>query len=498
MRQIAATRGGECLSDRYKSAHAPLRWRCAKGHEWETPAAAVRNRGSWCPACMREVAASKTRLGIEVARELAAERGGVCLTEEYPKERRKIFRWRCADGHEWESTLMAARHAGQWCPVCASGLGERLCRSLFERIFDAPFAKARPKWLVNERGKRMELDGLNSALKIAFEYQGRQHFTYVPFFHQGQSLDQRMRDDAQKAALCKAHGITLIAIPQTVDQAQMQEFIYCECDRQGLRVERKPPIDLALLEFYPSFDLQRMRDYARAKGGECLAEYFPGVAVKVRWRCAKGHEWMTSFHEVKRRNGWCPQCSVNHPLALADMQRLAKERGGELLSTEYINVAQNLRWKCAKGHEWEATGNMVRNASSWCPHCAGVARKSIDDAQRYAAERGGQCLSEHYVNGRTKLRWRCAKGHEWEAAPATVTSRGTWCPVCAGKARLTIPEMQRLAAERGGTCLSTRYVNLATKLRWRCAKGHVWAATPNNIKHGASWCPKCVGDMAQK
>jgi hypothetical protein len=239
---------------------------------------------------------------------------------------------------------------------------------LFERIFDAPFPKARPKWLVNERGKRMELDGLNPERKIAFEYQGRQHFTDVPFFHRKGSLDQRMRDDAQKVALCMARGVTLVAVPQTIDQGQMQEFIYTECARQGLPVKRKPPIDLALLDFYPSFDLQRMHDYARAKGGECLAEYFPGVAVSVWWRCRKGHEWAGSFHELKRRNGWCPECAANHPLTISDMRRIAKERGGELLSTEYLNVAKNLRWRCANGHEWEASGNMVRNAPGGHPN----------------------------------------------------------------------------------------------------------------------------------
>ncbi|WP_373322126.1 zinc-ribbon domain-containing protein [Paraburkholderia adhaesiva] len=44
--------------------------------------------------------------------------------------------------------------------------------------------------------------------------------------------------------------------------------------------------------------------------------------------------------------------------------------------------------------------------------------------------RTGECLSERYVNNETKLRWRCAKGHEWEAVPASVI-KGSWCPQCA-------------------------------------------------------------------
>jgi hypothetical protein len=260
-----------------------------------------------------------------------------------------------------------------------------------------------------------------------------------------------------------------------------------------VKVRRKPLIKLKHLDFYPSFDLARLRSYAEQRGGKCLADYFPGVGVPVRWRCAKGHEWERSFHELQRWQAWCPYCSEVRPLlTLEDMQRLARERGGECLSTEYRNSAEKLRWRCARGHEWEATGRDVRNSDSWCPKCAGVARLTIADAQRAAAAQGGQCLSTDYRNSRTKLRWRCAKGHEWEAALADIANNGNWCAVCSRKAKLTIEEMRSIATERGGECLSERYVNLNTKLDWRCALGHEWRATPNNVKHGRSWCPECA------
>jgi len=39
-------------------------------------------------------------------------------------------------------------------------------------------------------------------------------------------------------------------------------------------------------------------------------------------------------------------------------------------------------------------------------------------------------------------------------------------------------EMHRIARERGGDCLSKRYVNSKVKLLWLCEKGHQWFATP--------------------
>ena len=54
---------------------------------------------------------------------------------------------------------------------------------------------------------------------------------------------------------------------------------------------------------------------------------------------------------------------------LSDMQQLAKSRGGECLSKEYIDLKTKMRWKCASGHEWEATPKLPLTGH-WCPDCA--------------------------------------------------------------------------------------------------------------------------------
>lgn len=54
----------------------------------------------------------------------------------------------------------------------------------------------------------------------------------------------------------------------------------------------------------------------------------------------------------------------------------------------------------------------------------------IDDMQELAASRGGQCLSDEFIDLKTRLRWRCGFGHEWEATPL-LHRAGHWCPQCA-------------------------------------------------------------------
>ena len=58
--------------------------------------------------------------------------------------------------------------------------------------------------------------------------------------------------------------------------------------------------------------------------------------------------------------------------------------------------------------------------------------------------------------------------------------------------KLTIEEMHQIAEDRGGRCLSTKYIDSQTNLKWSCdVDGHPsWKATPGNIKAG-KWCKKC-------
>ena len=121
---------------------------------------------------------------------------------------------------------------------------------------------------------------------------------------------------------------------------------------------------------------------------------------------------------------------------------------------------------------------------------------TIEEMHNLAQEHKGMCLSNDYVNARTKLSWKCDKGHEWRATPDSI-KRGTWCKICgykktAAAKRLSIEEMDKIAESRGGKCLSGNYVDAHTKLIWSCSKGHHWEAKPNNIQQG-SWCPECHG-----
>jgi len=176
---------------------------------------------------------------------------------------------------------------------------------------------------------------------------------------------------------------------------------------------------------------------------------------------------------------------------IRDLQELAGYNGGRCLSKEYRGYDKKYTWQCEKGHTWDARVSIIKQGG-WCPQCADEERKQawLIKMQDIAASRGGKCISDEYINSYTKLTWQCSKGHVWDAPPYVI-NRGSWCPDCSyDRKKLSIQEMQNIAEKRGGKCLSEKYINSKTKLKWQCSKGHVWEATPGNIKAG-DWCPVC-------
>ncbi|MFS8523654.1 MAG: hypothetical protein FWJ83_02225, partial [Limnochordales bacterium] len=72
---------------------------------------------------------------------------------------------------------------------------------------------ARPEWLVAPPDVRLELDRWYRGAKVAFEFQGKQHFQKGDrFVTTDAQLSQRLQYDAVKARLCAIHGVELIEL----------------------------------------------------------------------------------------------------------------------------------------------------------------------------------------------------------------------------------------------------------------------------------------------
>ena len=180
---------------------------------------------------------------------------------------------------------------------------------------------------------------------------------------------------------------------------------------------------------------------------------------------------------------------IKRKLTLEECQQFAISKNGECLSTDYVNNRTKMMWRCSENHIWDAIFDKIKRGT-WCPDCSGLKKLTLEECQQFAESKNGKCLSTEYVNVDTKMRWKCDKGHEWRAIFGSI-KRGSWCPDCSGNVKLTLEECQRFAISKNSECLSTDYVNIDTKMRWKCDKGHEWDAKFDDIKNKGRWCPQC-------
>ena len=57
--------------------------------------------------------------------------------------------------------------------------------------------------------------------------------------------------------------------------------------------------------------------------------------------------------------------------------------------------------------------------------------------------------------------------------------------------RYTIEDVQEVAKQRNGICLSTIYTNSSVKLEFQCKYGHRWPASFDHILNAGHWCTYC-------
>jgi len=97
--------------------------------------------------------------------------------------------------------------------------GEQECKDILSKLYPQhQFQRVRPNFLKNPKtGRNLELDCYCPELKLAVEYQGRQHYYYDSHFHKSKKeFYEQLERDHIKQALCIQNGIRLIQVPYTV------------------------------------------------------------------------------------------------------------------------------------------------------------------------------------------------------------------------------------------------------------------------------------------
>lgn len=374
----------------------------------------------------------------------ALRRGGELLSDVYINRTSK-YSWKCLIGHTWEASWDSVSK-GHWCHICSSGLGERICRAHFEQIFGHKFPKRHPHWLMGNLGKPLELDGFCESLKIAFEYQGLQHFKIGNIFNYQTDdwFEKILERDLIKRKMCEEKGIILFEIPElftVIKLESLKSFIISQCEFKKIILsdtQKNKTIDLKD-SYKGNTKLDRADNLAKQKGGRLIDSTLQ-TDLKYEWECDKKHTWKTTCASILK-GSWCYECQGKTQWSLDKFKNLVESKGGILLSDTF-KITGRVRLKCKEGHEWNAFSSSIV-FGRWCKICSILNRKSkvfrtIEDMKRIAESRHGKCLSDIYIDNNTKLDWECARSHRWKAKPRSVINDRSWCKKCSYEARRKI------------------------------------------------------------
>lgn len=198
---------------------------------------------------------------------------------------------------------------------------------------------------------------------------------------------------------------------------------------------------------------------------------------------------------------------------IEEMHALAFARGGECLSVRYVDQKTPLKWKCSAAHIWLAKPSDIKGSKNkkgtWCRECGkklvSINRShTLQDLQKMALEKNGECSSTSYFGSQIKHLWRCKEfpqHSEFLMLPNAV-QQGQWCPKCSGNAKPSFEELNDLAKTKNqhARCLSSEYKNSTTLLNWSCGvvEHPTFQRTYRSVRFDRGWCPLCKKEMSKR
>lgn len=300
--------------------------------------------------------------------------------------------WRCASGHEWQVRAS----------VRVEGAGCRACNTL---------EKARANPVSSQPEIAAQLDDPEYIASELSRASPKKVWWKCEKSHRWEATVQSRcyGDTARGCPYCSGH----YAIPGETDLATLRPDLAAQWDDDSIS-----PTEVTV-----------------------------ATIRKVRWRCEKGHQFVTSIHNrsTSRTKGngcpYCPGSRGKHAKVLVgvnDLATLHPEIAAELHSTHI--TAQELRaysnkrveWDCSEGHIWTSTpANRV--LGSGCKMCSKAQTSKIEGRLRSLVD------SRDYLSGtildhnhKLPVPWRNRKTVsvdiycEWRGLPVVIEYDGSF------------------------------------------------------------------------
>lgn len=323
------------------------------------------------------------------AKQVAEFKGGRCLSKIYENPFAPM-RWECHRYHPFEDSYSNVVHGGRWCKLCyGHRKDEKRCLAVADALFRVRFVSKRPPWLLSPTGTRLELDGYNESMHLAFEYNGPLHDT-----------PEAAERDAYKERVCGAHGIHLIPVPFTVLLEDMEAFIRTKAQALAITVPRIEPVDLTKLPMDDAEeDVLKILKFRKLR----LLSPYHGLSRSHAIQCeicgyGKNGKWRKVLSNLKCQKGrGCPKCSGLLPITYDRFKDALSAEGWTIVSppSQLKNAHSPMDVICAGGHPGSTNWNNFQQGKRCflCHHAKLKTPKEKDD-KVVAAYKAGNTMHQ--------------------------------------------------------------------------------------------------------
>jgi hypothetical protein len=322
-------------------------------------------------------------------------------------------------------------------------LTQEKCRYFLTELLGMHFITDRTILVVDaDKRTTLELDGYNSDSKIAFEYQGHQHYYYIEYFHSSfEDFLELQKRDKLKELMCKEKNIHLIIIPyyKATSDEDLMKFIMQKVEELGIN-KSLINYDANLDNFYKNEFIPQQRillDIIAKNKGKIIGVKYDGQHHNAVIICEEGHEFSPRIGQIIKEFTWCFDCANKYPNRVMPamqkhMKKTATERGGKCIIEEETywdwrnkqeKVQHKAKFICKENHNPFSLNKTSFLNGEWCPTCAKPILQQIK-------LKGGICR-KYTPYKRSKINIHCGnRTHKYFQLSEEEIIDGKWCPDC--------------------------------------------------------------------
>lgn len=497
----ARSRGGLCLSTKFKTGKDKYEWECGRGHKWVTSWFHIRFSNTWCPCCNNSIREQICRFVFEKVF------GG-----EFPSRKPLWLEGLEMDGFNEAMNLAFEHHGQQHYKV--DGYFIKTEEQLKRRQEDdaTKLARCRANGVTLVEIPNLDLYGDHQRIISDILHACKQAGVSIPLTIPVIDLSPAFGDLLfhKLSNLVKENGGSLLNYSGTTNSAKF----LCRCGYEW----HAQPKHLSKLK-YPGLcrrciwtieglsnrHLEELRQIAEANGGKLLSTKWVGSNGKYSFAFNDGRTFSILVSNLKGR-GWpkypdkyLRKSAERAVLQLEELRRIAEAAGGQLLTTEWAGNAAKYRFAFADGREFEMSAKKITqrgwpsDPDLYLRRCGNRGAIQMERLRSIAEANGGKLLSTEWMGNSTQYQFMFADGRTFSTIASNLMRRGwpddpdKYLRRGVDREDIHLEDLRRIAELNGGKLLSHEWKGVHVRHRFAFADGREFETTPASILGKQGW-----------